>query len=180
MVRKKAQLKIQQMAIMLLVVTIFFVMIGLLVLSITTANFRTEAEQIREYNALTLANKISNSPELRCGEAFGGTKINCIDLDKAIILKEKIDMYEINSKDTFWGRDVNIKISRLYPEVDNVPCTSTAIYPNCKYIEMFKNTGEVTASNFVLLCRKASEGNSFYDKCEIGEIEVGYKEWNQE
>lgn len=178
--KKKAQLKIQQMAVMLVVVTIFFAMAGMVVLSIMRGNILQEAEEILEANAITLAQKIADSPELRCGDSYGLMQIKCIDLDKAIILKENIDRYKINSDFSFWGRDANIMIERLDSELDDVECTSKAVYPNCNRIEMFKSQTNTTADSYVLLCRKANEGDDFYNKCEIGRIMVEYRPLNQE
>ena len=167
------------MAIMLLVVTIFFAMVGMLILSLTVGGIRESADDLRAMNAMTLANNIANSPELRCGSAFGGTEVICIDLDKAMILKENLDLYKIGNEN-FWGRDLSIRISRLYPIQDEFPCTGLADYPNCQYIDLFEeNVNGTRAENFALLCRRAKVGDSFQNKCEIGRISITYKEWNQ-
>lgn len=179
MVKNKGQMKIQQMAIMLLAVTIFFAMIGLLIIGIKVADLRQSSDTIKEQNTLTLAMKIANSPELSCGGAFGDVKLNCIDLDKAIVLKENINKYSINTRDSFWGRDVNIEISRIYPDYGNKEC-NIVTYPNCGVVKMFEDRGGFSNYNYVLLCRKTQIDGTTADKCELGQIRISYEQWNQE
>ena len=91
--QRKGQLKIQQMAFMLMAVTLFFILVGMFVLTIYLSNLRNSASVFEERNALLLVTKLANSPEFSCGEAFKGKKTNCIDADKVMMLKERIDKY---------------------------------------------------------------------------------------
>ena len=95
---KKGQLKIQEMSFMLLAVTIFFVLVGVLILSYKLSGLRKMATDLNEENAMTLATKLANSPEFSCGEAFGNIKTSCVDADKLMVLRENIDKYS-----KFWG-----------------------------------------------------------------------------
>src|SRR3989344_3030780 len=90
---KRAQLKIQQMAFMLMAVTLFFILVGMFFLVIKFSGLKESATMLEEENAMLLATKIANSPEFSCGNAFGTTKIACIDSDKMIVLKENINKY---------------------------------------------------------------------------------------
>ena len=58
---KKGQMKIQQMAFMLLAVTLFFVIAGLFVLMIVFSGVKQSAQAINEQNALSLVSKIADS-----------------------------------------------------------------------------------------------------------------------
>ena len=87
---KKAQLKIQQMAFMLIAITLFFVLVGMFVLKIQLSELRNTASILEEKNALLLVTKLANSPEFSCGEAFGNIRTNCIDAAKVMMLREKI------------------------------------------------------------------------------------------
>src|SRR3989344_33731 len=83
---KKAQMKIQQMAFVLLAIMIFFAMVGLIYFTISIANVQASAEELRDNEARETVKKLSGSPEL----GFTSTTdcSSCIDLDKALILTD--------------------------------------------------------------------------------------------
>lgn len=167
----RAQMKIQQMAFVLIAVTLFFVLVGLFVLSIFLTNLREEATKLEEENAMLLATKLSESPEFSCGNSFSGSKISCIDADKLIALKQNINKY--SSGNDFWGVE-GIKVRKLYPNSNNgeIECTE-GNYPNCNSIVLFENNINHSVgsyANYVTLCRKEiSEGQS-YDQCDVGRL----------
>lgn len=165
---KKAQLKIQQMAFMLMAVTLFFVLVGMFVIVFKFSGLKESASVLEEKNSMLLATKIANSPEFSCGEAFESGKINCVDADKAMMLKDNIKKYS-----NFWGDETNIEIRKIYPE-GNVACTR-GNYPNCNIINLKSEEIPAEYSNFVSLCRKEAFGGEVYDKCELAKIMVGYK-----
>ena len=110
MVNKKAQLKIQQMAFMLIAVTLFFVLVGMLIFVFRFSSIQESAELLGEKNALLLVTKLANSPEFSCGESFGRSSVNCVDSDKVMTLKANIEKYS-----GFW--DVSgIEIRKIYPK----------------------------------------------------------------
>ncbi len=165
----RAQMKIQQMAFMLIAVMIFFALVGLLILTIGFSGLKEKATALQEENAMLLVSKLANSPEFSCGQAFE-SKENCIDLDKAFVLNNNIEKYK-----NFWGVS-GIKIIKIYPENKNLVCTS-ANYPNCDTLEFIPKATGIFAENFVSLCRKEfdSETKIVYDKCELGKILVKYE-----
>ena len=167
---KKAQMKIQQTAFMLLAITIFFVLVGLFVLVFKVGGMKDTVDILERDNAMLLVSKLANSPELACGSAFGTSKSNCIDADKVMALKQNSAIYE-----GFWGVS-NIEILKIYPvSEENVECNSIT-YPNCNIIQI--KSGEVTGysvSNFVSLCRKESFEGSPYNKCELAKLMVSYE-----
>ncbi|MBM3228445.1 hypothetical protein FJZ20_00970 [Candidatus Pacearchaeota archaeon] len=169
MVNKKAQMKIQQMAFMLIAVTLFFVLVGLFFLRISFSELRTSAELIEEKNALLLVSKLANSPEFSCENAFGGIKINCIDSDKIMALKNNINKYS-----GFWGVS-GIEIRKIYPSGNLVECSSSN-YPNCNYLKILPVPSDsgVGVSNFVALCRIEEINNSVQDRCDLAKILVYY------
>jgi hypothetical protein len=170
MVNKKSQTKIQQTAVMLIAVTLFFVLVGLFVLSFRLSGLKNEATTLQEQNAILLVTKLSNSPEFSCGESFSGKKINCVDADKIMMLREDITKYN-----NFWGV-ADIKIRKIYPTTDgDVECTLSN-YPQCNVINLIqKGVVGTYESSFVTLCRKEIKDNSFYDKCELARLMVSYK-----
>ena len=167
---KNAQMKIQQMALMLLAVTLFFVIVGLVVLTFVFSGTRDSAQNQQEQNAITLAMKIANSAELSCGRAFGTGKINCIDEDKVMVLKEQAGKYS-----DFWGVS-NIGIYTIFPSTKQEEC-NLGNYPDCNYIKLFDKelTGFGQAKNFVTLCRKENLGGDVYDKCELAMLVIEEK-----
>lgn len=173
--KQKAQLKIQQMTFMLLAVTLFFVLIGMFFLTMNLSNLKQERTELSQKNAMLLATKVANSPELKCSQ-FQGEEIGCIDADKLMILKDRIDKYDFPGDETFWGSDTNIKVKKIYPEISDKECTFSN-YPDCGYIELFDEEISAEYSNFVLLCGKASNSGVLYDKCEIAKLMINYKEW---
>jgi len=166
---KKGQLKIQQMAVMLLAVTLFFALAGMLVLATQFSNLKQRATAIEADNAKLLVAKIADSPEFSCGNSFGTGMSSCIDADKIINLKEKINQY---GKGSFWGVD-GIEIRRIYPQSSGTECTMLN-YPDCDLITLVESSG-VGVSNFVSLCRKQNAGGSTYNKCELAKIIVTYE-----
>ena len=161
-------MKIQQMAFMLIAVTLFFVLVGLFFLRISFSELRTSAELIEEKNALLLVSKLANSPEFSCENAFGGIKMNCVDSDKAMALKNNINRYS-----GFWGLS-GIELRKIYPSGELVECGSSN-YPDCNYIRILSasNSG-VGISNFVALCRIEEVENSIQERCELAKIIVYY------
>ena len=164
---RRGQLKIQQMAFMLMAVTLFFVLVGMFIFSIQFSGLKSSALALEEKNAMLLVTKLANSPEFSCGEAFKNKKTNCIDSDKAMILKENINKYR-----NFWDVE-NIEIRKIYPISEEKEC-SLENYPDCNIIKI--REGSITAefSNFVSLCRKESIEGEVYDKCELAKLIVSY------
>jgi len=165
----KGQLKIQQMAFMLIAVTLLFVFVGLFVLGIKFSGLKQSATELEEENAMLLVSKLTNSPEFSCGEVFAFGSSDCIDADKVMILKD------IKNYERFW--DVNeIKIKRIYPAQEDVECT-TENYPDCNVIEIYSDDSENRnyKSNFVSLCRKENSDDGIYDKCELAKLLVSYE-----
>ena len=166
---KKGQLKIQQMAFMLIAVTLLFAFVGLFIISIKTSGLRERANILEEENAMLLVGKLANTPEFSCGELYSG-KSNCIDADKVMVLKD-IEEYE-----NFWGVN-EIRINRIYPVLEGeIKCTEDN-YPNCNVIEIYSDDSENRnyKSNFVSLCRIEQMEDKIYDKCEIAKLLVSWE-----
>lgn len=154
------------MAFMLIAVTLFFVLVGLFIVTIIFSNLKSSASIVKEENAMLLVSKIAESPEFSCGDAFSESRINCIDSDKAMALKGRIKSYS-----DFWGVS-GIEIAKIYPS-ENSECTSQN-YPDCGKIILIKALEGTGVSNFVALCRKEFSEAGLQDKCEIGKIIVTY------
>ncbi|MBI3622829.1 hypothetical protein HY212_01975 [Candidatus Pacearchaeota archaeon] len=166
---KRSQMKIQQTTFMLLAVTLFFALVGLAFVSFKFSGLKNEATDLKEKNAQLLVAKLASSPEFSCGNSFGNDKIDCIDANKVMALKQEENKYS-----SFWGVS-NIEIIKIYPKINgNVECTS-ANFPNCNIIKI--HPGGVSGTyeyNFVTLCRKETSHGNFYDKCELAKLLVSY------
>ena len=167
---KKGQMKIQQMAFMLMAVLVFLGLVGMLVLGIKYAKLKGSAEDLREENAMKLVAKLANSAEFSCGNSFGTGKISCIDADKVMILKENLDKY-----DGFWDIS-DIEIRKIYPIFqEDIICTR-GNYPNCNLIKFrLEEVKGNYVSNFVSLCRKEIFEGKTYNQCDIAKIMVSYE-----
>ncbi len=168
MVNKKGQMKIQQMAFMLIAITLFFVLVGLFMLSTMFSGLKKNAAALEETDAAETVTKLANSPEFSCGAAYGGQKVNCIDQDKIMGLIKNNELYG-----NFWNVK-SLEIRKLYPEGEEVICNSQN-YPDCNFFKIYSEGGvSGDKSSFATLCRKEFANGASYDKCEIGKIFIGF------
>ncbi|MBU2104482.1 MAG: hypothetical protein KKF67_01760 [Nanoarchaeota archaeon] len=166
---KHGQVKIQQMAFMLIAVTLFLALVLIFILVIKFSGLKEGARELEEKNAMLLVSRLANSPEFSCEESFGKNKINCIDADKLMMLKENSGKYE-----DFWGVS-NIEVRKIFPKIESEKICTLNSYPDCNIIRLLSNNVEgFDASNFVILCRKETYEGEPYDKCEIAKIMVSY------
>ncbi len=176
---KKAQMKIQQMAFMIVAVVVLLVMVGMFVLNIRHANLKQTASELNKQNAVLLASKIANSPEFSCGTAYGIQRSNCVDFDKVMIVKNNLWKYE-----DFWGIS-NLEIMIIHDDFrgrDGItPCTMEN-YPNCNNIVLIdKPISGNDISSFVTICRKENLGHSEPEElCRLGKIFVRYEKYGNE
>ena len=167
--KKSGQMKIQQMAFMLIAVMIFFALVGLLIIMVKFSGLKGQASDLAQKNAMLLVSKVANSPELSCGNAFGESRISCIDFDKAMILKNNIEKYK-----GFWGIS-KMEIIKISPRTPgNADECKSQNYPNCNKITLINGQG-FSSENFVVLCRREFDEKRNYDKCELAKIIIGYE-----
>lgn len=163
---KRSQLKIQEMMFMLLGVFLFFILAGLLMLSILNSNIRESANKISEENNLVIVRSLSNSPEFICTNS----RPSCIDGDKLIGLignKNYQDFWPFSSL-------MIVKESGFNKSESKMTRCNAGNYPNCDVFVVYdKNKNERAVSSFVALCRKDSENFKSYEKCEIAKIIAG-------
>ncbi len=153
---KKAQLKIQQMAFVLVALVIFFALAALFYFSISFSDLQSQAQILREKEAKEIVRNMVATPEFSSSICSA-----CIDLDKVLMLKEK-DSYK-----NFWNLDF-LKLEKLYPQPESKDECTKVNYPNCKTITLIetKDFGS-PHSAFVALCRY-EQSNGGYTKCELG------------
>lgn len=163
---KKAQMKIQQMAFMLIAIIIFFVLVGLFALSMSFGGLKEKKAALDEKNALLLVSKLANYPEFSCENAYGGDKIDCVDFDKVMILKKHPEYLEyLDLK--------NVEIKKITND-EEVVCTLQN-YPDCNFLSLFEESNQGDdKSAFISLCRKGSFEGATYNKCELARLIVRF------
>lgn len=162
-------MKIQQMAFMLVAVVIFFSIVGLIYFSITITNLRTQAENLRKNEAREIVKSISGTPELSFTSR--STCSQCLDLDKALLLKES------SAYRNFWDLDY-LEVEIIYPHISGQVECNRANYPNCnKLVIINKNENFGLASSaFVALARWDRDMNDF--RYEFGRIHASGENLN--
>lgn len=162
----KGQMKMQQTAFMLVALVIFFSMVGLIYFSISMANLRKNAAKLAEKEALETVKMLAGTPEF----AFTSSSdcSNCVDLDKVLLLSEKMDSNYKN----FWNFE-QLEVEIVYPKPSsNAKCTK-ANYPTCKNIVLIEKGEKKPKTAFVTLARWDSRLGTF--KYELGKIHATEK-----
>jgi hypothetical protein len=154
----KGQIKIQEMAFVLVAFVVFFSMVLLFYVSFRNSTIKQEVVQLQDDKARSMIQKLASSPELSFWSCAG-----CMDIDKAFLIKNKREY------DNFWGLDY-LKIERVHPIGNQSEC-SLANYPDCKTITLRKVSENIgtPATSFVSLCRQNFEQGG-YIKCELGRV----------
>ncbi len=163
---KKAQLKIQEMAFMIVAVILFFILVGLFAISIIHKNLQESAVQIKEEKTLSAIENLAGTAEFICPE----TKSNCVDGDKLMALINKK-----NYKD-FWDfSSLKVLKSTGFSKEEKgwTECT-LGNYPDCDVINVY-DTEDIEISSFVALCWREYENNAPHEKCEIAKLIAGGK-----
>ncbi|MBM3233505.1 hypothetical protein FJZ19_00250 [Candidatus Pacearchaeota archaeon] len=159
----KAQLKIHQMAFMIMAVFIFFILAGLFYLVIYMQDLKKEVNIEEKNRATEMAGFLASSAEFSCGDY-------CIDGDRAMILGNRTvfqKLWQVSS----------IEIRTVYPSNNTEILCTISNYPYCNLIKIYSNKkgGESTASSFVSLCHRVNENDYIYFQCEVAKLIIGYK-----
>jgi hypothetical protein len=160
---RKGQMKIQEMAFVLVAIVVFFAMVALVYLSVRFSSIKEGASLQGEESARELARKAADMPEFAWSGCSG-----CVDIDKVLVFKER------SAYKKLWDIDY-LMVERVYPATAQKECTR-ANYPDCNIITLINNTKNygTPATAFVGLCGyEPSKGG--YIKCEIGKIHISAK-----
>jgi len=159
-VSKKSQTKIKEMIFMVAFLAIFFVIVGLFYLVITTSGLKQSFYESSKSGSILLAIKLADSPEMSCGES------NCVDTDKLVAFKQH------SAYKNFWLVD-GIVVKRLYPSENKTIECNVGNYPNCNtYTIKSPSNYSSQDSSYLSLCRIESKNNYLYKKCDLGKIIV--------
>lgn len=155
---RKSQLKIQQMAFMLMAVFFFFILAGLFYLIIQGQSWKKQASVLERNNAVELANMLGSSAEFTCG-AY------CVDADKLMVLRERTAYRD------FW-EDSGLEVRVIDGESERA--CSDGNYPDCNLIKISESDSGVKVSSFVSVCWRESVGGYVELVCKLGRFIVGY------
>lgn len=164
---KKGQMKIQQMAFVLVAIFIFFAIAALFYLSINLADVKNQAALTKQEGIKEEVLKIARTAEFawKSGESEREDCPNCVDFDKLLAVKD------VKGYDKLWQLDY-LAVRIIYPAMNTTECTKTN-YPNCNQITLSgANRANIGTTNdaFVAVCRWQSSEAGGYRKCSIGKI----------
>ncbi len=154
--QKKGQMKIQEMAFVLVAIMIFFAIVSLFYINYRISGLRQGVEEQRSDEAMEIVRKIASSPEFSLNKECE----SCVDMDKTLVLKEN------KNYQNFWDLDY-LRIEVIYPEKPKRECVR-GNYPECSGITLVNKTKEfgTAMSAFAALCRNENKEI----KCELGKI----------
>ncbi len=159
----RGQMKIQQMAFVLVAFFILFSIALVFYFSLKTSSLKNDAFNIREDKIRETVQRLAGSPE------FSWTREDCaacVDLDKVFSLKSREDY------NGFWGDVPFIQVKQVYPVANNVECSADN-YPNCNTITLADKGSYVSEEAYVALCR--FDKGEKYTACTLGVIRLGVK-----
>jgi len=147
MENKKGQLRIQEMAFVLLALVLLGFIAFIFYARLQTQNIQSTAASLNEERAKSLRDKIAALPEIKCSEKL------CVDKDKAELLQ-------------------NYKVPGLFQGISEAKIVQ--IYPSDDEIVLYSGgPANVTYSTFVNLCKQENNGGVFAYNCGLAILEVG-------
>ncbi len=162
----RGQMKIQQMAVMIVAVFFFFVLVGLFFLGIMFKDIGGSAERLQREQAISSLRVIADMSELNYDSSWSMS----LDEDKLRIMSGDFG----EAYDLFWPV-ASVEVFKVYPRFDEVKeCPGIG----CNYYGVYDNgqSDVKTYSTYVAICEKVRESGSTYDDCEVGKLVVGVRD----
>lgn len=158
----RAQLKIQQMAFVLVAFMIFFGLVLVLYVAIKTGSLESSVEDLREQQAQEQVRRLTGSPEFIFSS---GSCSSCIDFDKVFALK--LLLARNPEYASLWNTRF-LQISKVGPSIE---CTIQN-YPDCTTITLVDAEADFSSvDSFIAVCN--------YDptieriRCSLGKALLG-------
>ncbi|MBI3334416.1 hypothetical protein HYZ97_02930 [Candidatus Pacearchaeota archaeon] len=154
----KGQVKIQEMAFVLIAIAVFFGLVALLYFSVRLNQLEGSALVFKDDAARALLRSLPSAPELQWAACT-----SCIDLDKVIVFKEQGNSSRYAQ---VWELDY-LAIERMYP----IPVLGECVlgnYPACSTLTLLNTSRPDRAPTraFVSLCRWDADTSN--EICELG------------
>ena len=122
---KSGQMKIQQMAFLIMAIFFFFILVGLFFLGIQFRGVGESAQQLQQDQAISSLQVIANMPELNY---HSGVSM-ALDEDKLRVMSGNLS----ESYKDFWPV-ASIRVYKVFPKPDNfVKCPAA----DCNYFEIY-------------------------------------------
>ena len=166
-IRKSGQMKIQQMAFMIVAVLIFFVLVGIFFINFQFKDVKKSYLSLEKEQAISSMGVIADMSELNCNSRTSF----CLDEDKLLVMSGK-------NYDRIWPVQ-SVEVRKVYPRSDEtIACPG----PNCNYYSIYDSGQENFKKypTFVSICKYVREYGSPYERCEIGKLIVGVKLLDEE
>jgi len=155
---KKAQVKIQEMAFVLLAVVFLVALLFLFFARFQYSQLQESVTQVREARTITMLSVVASLPELRCSSSFSSaSEIACID-------KDKVDVFNK-------GGNIRKKYTKIWQAAQISKITIDEIYPEGQsYLIYTQEPGESTETyaTYIPLCEETT-GNL---KCVVAKIRI--------
>ncbi|MEM4182098.1 MAG: hypothetical protein QXX68_03045 [Candidatus Pacearchaeota archaeon] len=168
MVLKKSQMRIQQMAFMIVAVFLFFILVALFLLQIFLGELQGGVHLREREQAISLLESISQTPEFSCSDQSSF----CIDEDKILAFK----IPEINKVYSDFWPVASIKIYKVGKDFSSlIECPAI----NCNYYKIYEDENQMQkqeVSSYVVVCKKMKDNEGYvYDFCELAKLSIGIK-----
>ncbi len=150
MKNKKAQMKIQEMAFVLIALFLLFSMAFIFYVKLKSSSLERTSYELKQSKALSILDKVVAMPELSCSKSLGKESL-CIDEDKL----KAMNTIELNGYKELWRGIKEIKIKKIYPADEEFIVHSSEIKDYESY------------SSFTRICKQRYENTAFY-QCSIG------------
>ncbi|MBT7102227.1 hypothetical protein HN935_01825 [archaeon] len=163
--RKIGQMKIQQMAFMIMAVFLFFILVGLFFIGIQFKDVRGTAAQLQKDQAISSLRVIADMPELN----YDSSETMTVDEDKLVVMSSNFS----GAYNVFWPV-ASVGVYKIYPAFDSVKkCPGLG----CNFYDIYDSgqSNVKTYSTYVSICKRVREEGSAFDRCEVGKLVVGVK-----
>jgi hypothetical protein len=145
--RRKAQVKIQETAFMLLALAFFFILVLIFYSNYQLKQLYAQRGKLQSEEAISLLEKFVALPEFSCLHG------SCIDLDKLLGLRN------VTGYDDLWKGTSKIEVVQIYPS-RNV------------YTIYQKGKQDITYSTFVPLCKTRYLDGYVWQECSLAKLLV--------
>ena len=150
---KIAQMKIQEMAFVLIALFLLFSMTFIFYLKIKSSDIEKTSYELRQNKALSILDKIAAMPELGCSSDIDKGSL-CLDEDKLLAMQGFQEEYKV----LFKGLK-ELKVKKIYPSSEEYVLYSSG------------NNDYESYSAFISLCKRKYDNTAWY-QCSIGLVSV--------
>jgi hypothetical protein len=146
----KAQMKIQEMAFVLLALALLAGLVLIFVIRFQSEDITKAGQEVKQAEAVSLLERISSLPELNCQKSE-----ICIDEDKAVFISQNQD-----------------KVRNLFQNIKKAQIRR--VYPEGETINLYQfGQANQSYSTFISICKLDKIGSAFEWSCGIGQLELG-------